>query len=1221
MNLRFQICKIISIVVVLILLNSILFLLSLEIDQNVEASSTREQVSDREFSKGTFSNTLLVGSENESEVCLDLNFDYKYLGKNPPDSKLYRYEHGFTSVWGTDSAVLFGGRRFFSPDFLYFGDTWIYYLNNKTFAERKPVSPPSGRSGFGMATIWGTDNTIIFGGENETGTFNETWLYDFGDNKWTLLAPTSYPSKRIGCSLATIYGTDKVLLFGGSTGGNETWIFDYSDKNWKRQLPDKFPSSRKNLGLSMIFGTDKVLLFGGSVGRAQTWIYDFSMNNWTKMTPQSSIPTGRQNHVMTYIYGTDHVLISGGDDGGDYTDDTWIYNFKGNNWTEITVGSFVPSNAAITSFWGHPRAYALSGKVPWNLIVWASECHFNASVYDSGYFTSKPLNAKGIYEYDNAAWQSSVPIGSTLKFQLRSADSETALSSKNFVGPDGAQSSYYTASASKIWTGHNGDTWIQYKAHFYSALGDSTPSLKQVNINYESGVPPKAELHNPVYNSIINTNTPEFSWEVNHIFTNTPKFQLVIDDNIDFDSIDYDSGEQFSSTHQWQFPTGTKYSAIQDGTWYWKVHTKDMGNIWSPYSDVGIFKIDTGKPESEITYPIDNSYNLDLEKISGTAFDDSGGTGLDTIEISITRVKDNFTWDGSAWSDNKNWLTAHGRSTWSYNTYSIKWTSGWGYNIQSRAIDNATNVELQVCECYFTIDSIRPESSIYYPIDKSYNNGLESISGAASDINGSGIESVDISLKRKADDHYWTGTEWNSDKVWLQTEGTSMWEYDLSNVMLNSYYEYQIKSRAMDILGNLEVPSAGITFIYDDIPPENSSILINNDAIYTNSTEVALSIYAEDKGAGLGRMSFNNDNNQWTDWENYGVTKNFELIIGDGKKFVYLRVKDNANNTASSISDSIILDMTPPRDVKLEINGAEEVTNSTSVILTLSAFDDISGLDKMALSNDGITWSDWEGYNRTISYNLTPGDGLKKIFFKINDKAGNIAEIAEATIELNTTTPDDEPNGKDPGNGGPDTPDDTKKDKSEKEGASTPLIISALIVIIIIIIVVILFILRRKKSGPPVYEPEVVEERLETSEQLPPQPSSDTQTEIAAEPTAEAAEQLPPSPAPQEIGEPIPETVSEEKAPVEESESEDLFKDTGSDESLEETRISKEEQAAQPTEPTSEIKVDGPHKAKEKVLELSDLQITQIEKLGELKEQGLITEEEFDIKKKELLGF
>ncbi len=99
-----------------------------------------------------------------------------------------------------------------------------------------------------------------------------------------------------------------------------------------------------------------------------------------------------------------------------------------------------------------------------------------SSVYDTG--------ASGT-EYDIMDWDASTPINTDVKFQIRTGISISDLSSKSFVGPDGMTDTYYTTSGTDIWSGHDEDQYIQYKAVLTTTDPLISPILYEVVIELE----------------------------------------------------------------------------------------------------------------------------------------------------------------------------------------------------------------------------------------------------------------------------------------------------------------------------------------------------------------------------------------------------------------------------------------------------------------------------------------------------------------------------------------------------------------------------------------------------------------------------------------------------------------------------------------------------------------------------------------------------------------
>lgn len=89
------------------------------------------------------------------------------------------------------------------------------------------------------------------------------------------------------------------------------------------------------------------------------------------------------------------------------------------------------------------------------------------------------------------------------------------------------------------------------------------------------------------------------------------------------------------------------------------------------------------------------------------------------------------------------------------------------------------------------------------------------------------------------------------------------------------------------------------------------------------------------------------------------------------------------------------------------INNGDMYSKSASVTLQLSANDNPggSGLYQMKFSNDNVNWTAPESYAVKKGWSLTSGDGVKKVYVKFSDKAGNWSAARLDSINLDTVPP------------------------------------------------------------------------------------------------------------------------------------------------------------------------------------------------------------------------
>jgi PKD repeat protein len=209
---------------------------------------------------------------------------------------------------------------------------------------------------------------------------------------------------------------------------------------------------------------------------------------------------------------------------------------------------------------------------------------------------------------------------------------------------------------------------------------------------------------------------------------------------------------------------------------------------------------------------------------------------------------------------------------------------------------------------------------------------------------------------------------------------------------------------SIDEAGNVEEPHKILTDIKLDKSAPTGSLIIDNGANYTTSESVVLSLTSTDYTSGIYEMRFSNDGVWDTEpWEAPVYTKDWNLTSEEGLKTVYYQIEDVAGLQSTTYLDTIRLDTTPAQG-SIIINDGADYTNSTIVNIALSATDEVSGVNQMRFSNDNITWSNWESYSNTKSWNLQNGDGTKSVFVQFQNYAGLIS-LCNGTIVLDTVMP------------------------------------------------------------------------------------------------------------------------------------------------------------------------------------------------------------------------
>lgn len=112
----------------------------------------------------------------------------------------------------------------------------------------------------------------------------------------------------------------------------------------------------------------------------------------------------------------------------------------------------------------------------------------------------------------------------------------------------------------------------------------------------------------------------------------------------------------------------------------------------------------------------------------------------------------------------------------------------------------------------------------------------------------------------------------------------------------------------------------------------------------------------------------------------------------------------NSNPVTPTLPDST--DTVAPTG-SLIINSGAYNTSDRNVSLSISGSDSESGLYQMQFSSDNVSWTAWESFSTTKTYQVGT-DGEQKVYLKIKDTAGNISNIVSSSIFfINDTVPPD----------------------------------------------------------------------------------------------------------------------------------------------------------------------------------------------------------------------
>ncbi len=199
-------------------------------------------------------------------------------------------------------------------------------------------------------------------------------------------------------------------------------------------------------------------------------------------------------------------------------------------------------------------------------------------------------------------------------------------------------------------------------------------------------------------------------------------------------------------------------------------------------------------------------------------------------------------------------------------------------------------------------------------------------------------------------------------------------------------------------LGFKETSFIANRHLLSDTVPPIGSIIINNNAGYTNSILVNLDLSASDEGSGVDSMRFSNDSISWSPWEEYVPWKSWTLTSGDGLKTVYVQYRDTSGNLSIPYSDQIILDTAPPNISN--VISPDTININDTLLLSLTVTENYSIKEVLVFYRGGgetnFSWGSAMFESGFWRYTL-PYSSIKgfEYYIEAYDSAGNLSRKPE----------------------------------------------------------------------------------------------------------------------------------------------------------------------------------------------------------------------------------
>ena len=324
------------------------------------------------------------------------------------------------------------------------------------------------------------------------------------------------------------------------------------------------------------------------------------------------------------------------------------------------------------------------------------------------------------------------------------------------------------------------------------------------------------------------------------------------------------------------------------------------------------------------------------------------------------------------------WLSASGTVFWT-----VRLNLAENENtVWARVTDSAGRVNLTSIKVL--VDTIRPAGTVLV------NDGAVYATSAAVNLtlnatDAFGIEAMLVS-----------GRTDFSDMTWRPYEGRISWQLPPGDGSKEVFAKY------IDTNGYIS-DTVSDTIILDTMAPIGS-IEVNGGQTYTNMTTIDVQLMATDLSGVESMQLSETPLFEGASWVPFAQTAQFQLLPIDGAKTVYARFRDILGHVSSAVNDTLVLDRVGPV-LRLTINEGALFTNTRLVHVTITLTHN-GPVEWMKLSEDPSLEDVSEGaFMDTLELALTGGDGVKHVYARAWDAAGNEGPIASASITLDTRPP------------------------------------------------------------------------------------------------------------------------------------------------------------------------------------------------------------------------
>jgi N-acetylneuraminic acid mutarotase len=185
---------------------------------------------------------------------------------------------------------------------------------------------------------------LLFGGRAAGVSNADLWSFGVADRKWARLDAQG-PEPRFGHNAFFDFTRNRLVV---ALGQNETtfysdvWAYDVAAAAWQQLDAASAERPRVRYGAGGAYDAvgDRILISHGFADQGRfddTWAFDFKANQWTQVATTGAVPIKRCLHRTLWVPQRGEMLLFGGQtDTNPFLGDFWSLDPAAGVWTERT---------------------------------------------------------------------------------------------------------------------------------------------------------------------------------------------------------------------------------------------------------------------------------------------------------------------------------------------------------------------------------------------------------------------------------------------------------------------------------------------------------------------------------------------------------------------------------------------------------------------------------------------------------------------------------------------------------------------------------------------------------------------------------------------------------------------------------------------------------------------------------------------------------------------